>query len=156
MLYTEEEALDKTRLGFSTFRRYLRLWEEIHCSLPTDVKGRKVVGDTLLSLIEATDDTRHHHRGNMAERLNDYMNASRLANIAEDYANSESRLLGATEFLFTMLRLAARSAYHEAYARHLDYTMSFVDLRGRIRQQEKEIRDLREQIHQANLAATDF
>jgi len=43
MLHTKEEALDKTSLGISAFRRYLRFWEEIYCSLPTDVKGCKIV-----------------------------------------------------------------------------------------------------------------
>lgn len=151
MLYTEEEALAKTRLGTSTFRRYLRLWEEIHWPLPTDLENRKLVGDTLLTLLEKTDDTRRYHRGNMTERLEDYMDACSLADIAEDYANSGARLRGATEFLFNMLRLAARRGYHEAYVRHLDSVMKILDLQMKVSQQEKAIEELREQVRQTAL-----
>lgn len=146
MLYTEREALGKTFLSMTTLRRYLRIWEEFYCPLPTDVANRKLVGATLLRLLQEAEDTRCKKGGTMTERLEDYLSFHRLVDIAEDYANSGVRLHGSVEFLFNVLRLSARRAHREAFERHLESTMKVMDLQTKMRRQEKALEDLRQRV----------
>lgn len=131
MLFTEAEALNHTLTSVKTFRRSLKLWEELYCPLPTDADNQKLIGKFLLRSLDAVDHSRSHDKRPKAERLEGQMTPGAFMNIAEDYVSSSARICGYEQFLLTLLQIAARRAYDEAWSLDLDtrFTLRRMDER---------------------------
>lgn len=156
LLYTLEESFAKTPFGIATWRRYLKLWEELYCPLPTDTQGRKLVGITLHQLLQKAEWDRQVYKGNMSEWLEHRMEPHNLATIVEDYARSSIKIRGYEEFSLSILRQAISRAYTEADRWHIESTQTLRELEKRLEQQEKALEEIHEWARRDNRGAKDL
>lgn len=156
LLYTLEESFQKTPFGTATWRRYLKLWEELYCPLPTDTQDGKLVGATLHTQLEKAEWSRQVHKGNMSEWLEHHMGPNDLAAIVEDYARSSIRIRGYEEFSLSILRQAVSRAYTKAVEWDIESTQALRELEKRLQQQEKALEEIHEWARRTNRAVNDL
>lgn len=144
-LLTGAEALAKTSLRPSTYRRYVKRWEELFFPLPTDDDNRKLISVTLLELLEEAFTGPKDPEHDLTFWLTRYTTSpGNLLAVAEEYLGSPKDSPGKTEFVLNLLRLAADHALTETRDEHHRHSKSLWALNKQVAQHEERFAELRE------------